>query len=124
WHAGVASRGLNRQPGCRRGRRRPERMPGQVIASFLRPFAQHLRHGGKDPLEVARRLGLADPEKAGRDWLSRAQVRAYLEEAALELRDPNLGLSVARARPRGTYGLVEFGTRSAPDLRAAFEFTI
>ena len=99
-------------------------MPGQVIASFVRPFAEFLRAGGKDPVALAKRVGVVDPEKAGRDWLTRAQVRAYLDEAAGELRDPFLGLNVAKARPKGTYGLVEFGTRSAPDLRSAFEFTI
>ncbi|MBS2031352.1 MAG: AraC family transcriptional regulator ligand-binding domain-containing protein [Deltaproteobacteria bacterium] len=99
-------------------------MPGQVIASYVRPFAQHLRAGGKDPLALAKRVGIPDPEKAKSEWLTRAQVRTYLDEAALEIRDPDLGLTVAREREKGSYGLVEFGTRSAPDLRGALAFTL
>lgn len=47
-------------------------------------------------------------------------ARLY-DEAALALGDPDLGLSLATAIPRGAYGLFEFGVRAESTLRGALE---
>lgn len=48
-------------------------------------------------------------------------LRALYEDVAQALGDPHVGLSMAQAVPRGSYGVAEFVVRSASVLRAAFE---
>jgi len=64
------------------------------------------------PPEVEREATIVAPV----DTLAR-----FYDEAAIALREPDLGLSLATAIPRGAYGLFEFGVRAESTLRGALE---
>lgn len=82
----------------------------------FRPLAlvlERLRREGHDADALLERHGLKDAQP---DALDRQRLCAFLEEAKQTLGDPFLGLSLAAMIPAGTYGVVEFCGRSAPDL--------
>ena len=49
------------------------------------------------------------------------KFRAFMDAAAAAMRDDQLGLTLSRAVPKGTYALVEFICRSAGTMREAME---
>lgn len=82
----------------------------------------YVRAKGKDPkplekkyLHVRAADGNATPE------VSLDELGALLGDAAKLLGDPLFGLHAAAAMSRGSYGLLEFGLRSAPTGRLAIE---
>lgn len=85
--------------------------------SALVPFVLALvRRAGKDASKLEKKyLPTLVPE------VSLAELGAILTDASKELNDPLFGLHCAQAMTRGSYGLLEFGLRSAPTLRIAME---
>ncbi len=85
--------------------------------SALVPFVLALvRRAGKDVTKLERKyLPTQVPE------VSLPELGALLADVAKELGDPLFGLHCALAMTRGSYGLLEFGLRSAPTLRVAME---
>lgn len=85
--------------------------------SALVPFVLALvRRAGKDATRLEKKyLRAALPE------VSLPELGALLADVAKELNDPLFGLHCAQAMTRGSYGLLEFGLRSAPTLRIAME---
>lgn len=85
--------------------------------SALVPFVLALvRRAGKDASKLEKKyLPTLVPE------VSLAELGAILADASKELNDPLFGLHCAQAMTRGSYGLLEFGLRSAPTLRIAME---
>ncbi len=61
----------------------------------------------------------ADAEQAREITLPLTTLRALLDDAAIALAEPHLGLLLAQRIERGTYGVVEYSCRSAPDMREA-----
>jgi AraC-like DNA-binding protein len=81
------------------------------------PTLAYVRERGGDPAVVVRAVGLpADSEHAAELLLPLAKVHALYEAAALESRDPFLGVHLAERWQRGSFGLVEFCCRSAASL--------
>jgi AraC-like DNA-binding protein len=72
------------------------------------------RHGLPDDLELASigKLELTLPA---------ATTRAVVDDLANQLGDPHFGLTLARAVPRGTYGVAEFLVRATSTIRQACE---
>ncbi len=85
--------------------------------SALVPFVLALvRRAGKDASKLEKKyLPTLVPE------VSLTELGAILADASKELNDPLFGLHCAQAMTRGSYGLLEFGLRSAPTLRIAME---
>jgi AraC-like DNA-binding protein len=85
--------------------------------SALVPFVLALvRRAGKDVTKLEKKyLPTQVPE------VSLPELGAILSDASKELGDPLFGLHAALAMTRGSYGLLEFGLRSAPTLRIAME---
>ena len=52
---------------------------------------------------------------------SAATLRGLSEEVAESLGDPCFGLTLAKAVPKGSYGVAEFLIKSVPTLRMGFE---
>lgn len=106
------------------------------FTSALVPFVLTLiRRAGKDvaPLEKKYLKGAVPvaaepmrglvkrPQASGPADVSLAELGSILADAERVLGDPLFGLHCALAMPRGSYGLTEFGLRSAPTLRLAME---
>jgi AraC-like DNA-binding protein len=86
------------------------------------PTLAYVRECGGDPAAVAHSVGLpADAEHAADVMLPLAKVHAFYEAAALESRDPFLGVHLAERWQRGSFGLVEFCCRSAASLGQALQ---
>ena len=85
--------------------------------SALVPFVLALvRRAGKDASRLEKKyLPSQVPE------VSLPELGALLSDVAKELGDPLFGLHCAQAMTRGSYGLLEFGLRSAPTMRIAME---
>ncbi|MDP2272486.1 MAG: AraC family transcriptional regulator ligand-binding domain-containing protein [Archangium sp.] len=85
--------------------------------SALVPFVLALvRRAGKDPSKLEKKyLPTQVPE------VSLPELGSLLTDVSKELADPLFGLHCAQAMTRGSYGLLEFGLRSAPTLRIAME---
>ncbi len=66
---------------------------------------------------------LSDPSKALKmEVTTLAELaRGLANELSEQLKDPNLGLTLAASVPRGSYGVAEFLIRSAPTVRSACE---
>jgi AraC-like DNA-binding protein len=96
-----------------------------VSIELLRPFAAHLRAIGVDPVPVAVETGLLRRrgERAEATVLHPV-ARAFCERAAEAAHDPFLGVHVAAERPRGSFGVVEFGMRASADVRGALAFFV
>ena len=87
------------------------------FTSALVPFVLALvRRAGKDVTRLEQKyLPSQVPE------VSLPELGALLTDVAKDLGDPLFGLHCAKAMTRGSYGLLEFGLRSAPTLRLAME---
>lgn len=82
------------------------------------------RHGG-DAAALADSFAIPAALRRATGWSMDApamrvdQVVGLCDQAAVDLGDPLLGLHVAQAIPRGTYGVLEFAARNAPTVREA-----
>lgn len=87
------------------------------FTSALVPFVLALvRRAGKDVSRLEKKyLPSQVPE------VSLPELGALLADVSKELGDPLFGLHCAQAMTRGSYGLLEFGLRSAPTMRIAME---
>jgi AraC-like DNA-binding protein len=85
------------------------------VLALLRQRGVDVRALEKKYLHVRTADGVAMPE------VSLDELGAILADAAKLLKDPLFGLHCAVAMPRGSYGLMEFGLRSAPTGRVAME---
>lgn len=87
------------------------------FTSALVPFVLALvRRAGKDASRLEKKyLPSQVPE------VSLPELGALLTDVSKELGDPAFGLHCAQAMTRGSYGLLEFGLRSAPTMRIAME---
>jgi AraC-like DNA-binding protein len=99
--------------GAKEGPRIRSQLVGAVLA--------HLTARGADAALLARDFALSptaasDPEVV----LPLERLRAFFDAAADAVRDPHLGLSVARTA-EGRWPIYEYGGRSAPTLRDALE---
>lgn len=92
-------------------------VPTKRFTSALVPFVLALvRRAGRDASGLEKKY-LKDQVPQ----VSLSELSAVLADAAKELNDPLFGLHCAQAMTRGSYGLLEFGLRSAPTLRIAME---
>lgn len=92
------------------------------FASSLVPFVLTLvRRLGGDDSALAKKYLHARPLEGQPAEVSLVELEGVLEDAAKLLKDPLFGLHCAVAMPRGGYGLLEFGLRSAPTARKAME---
>lgn len=92
-------------------------LPQRRFTSALVPFVLALvRRAGKDASALEQKyLPRQVPD------VTLAELGALLHDAEVLLGDPLFGLHCAQAMTRGSYGLTEFGLRSAPTLRIAME---
>lgn len=106
------------------------------FTSALVPFVLTLiRRSGKDVTALEKKYLKGDvptaaepmkgpvkgPQATGPVDVSLVELGSILADAEAALGDPLFGLHCALAMPRGSYGLTEFGLRSAPTLRLAME---
>jgi AraC-like DNA-binding protein len=87
------------------------RLVGRVLA--------HAEARGLDLADVLRAHRLKAAARDGLVAIEIPALRAFLDDVAERLGDPDLGLHVAQQPNRGTYGVFEFAIRSAPTLRDA-----
>ena len=93
----------------------------QMRSQLVGPVLAAVRAAGADPEQLVRRFGLpADAESRGEIELPLATLHAFLEAAEEATGDPFLGVHIATRYPRGAFGILEFASRSAPDLREAY----
>jgi AraC-like DNA-binding protein len=91
-------------------------------SQLVGPFLERVSAAGARPDAILRELGLpAEAEHAGEVELRLSTLQAFFEAVERASGDPFVGLHVAGSLPRGTYGLVEYGVRSAPNVRGALE---
>jgi AraC-like DNA-binding protein len=94
------------------------RLPSVLVGATL-SFA---RARGLDVNALLRSMALPDLSPNGHAPLvTAAEARALLDRIAGELSEPLLGIHVAQSLERGTYGVVEYACRSAPNLRGSLE---
>jgi AraC-like DNA-binding protein len=80
----------------------------------------HVRKSGGDADALIARFGLPeDVEQRSEITLRLDALREFFEQAAAALRDPLLGVHMARAMNRGAFGVLAFSSRSAPTVREA-----
>jgi AraC-like DNA-binding protein len=93
-------------------------MRSQLVA----PFLAAVRAAGGKPETVIAEVGLPEnAEKAGDLELPLSRLHHFFEVVERETHDPMVGVHVAEALPRGTYGLVEYCVRSSPTVRESLE---
>jgi AraC-like DNA-binding protein len=93
-------------------------MRSQLVA----PFLAAVRAAGGRVEAILGELGLpADAEKSGEIELPLSRLHQFFELVERETGDPLVGVHVAEALPRGTYGLVEYCVRSSPTVREGLE---
>ncbi|HEU4534229.1 MAG TPA: AraC family transcriptional regulator [Polyangiaceae bacterium] len=87
-------------------------------SQLVGPLLAYLRRRGVDVEGLARQFGLpADAEGAAELVLPVNRLRAFFDAAERAAGDPCLGLHAAAEFPRGAWGLAEFCSRSAPNVR-------
>lgn len=92
------------------------------FSSSLVPFVLALvRRSGRDPSALLKKYLHARPADGQGAEVSLDELEGVMEDAARLMKDPLFGLHCALAMPRGGYGLLEFGLRSAPTARQAIE---
>jgi AraC-like DNA-binding protein len=97
-------------------RARDRLMRSQLVA----PFLARVQAAGKDPLALLERVGLPrSAASAGEVEMPLHTLHAFLDAVEQATGDAFVGLHVAESLPRGTYGLLEFCSRSAPNIREA-----
>ncbi len=85
-------------------------LPGLVTA--------RLRAAGRDADALLRRFDLPlDLDRAPTVIVPVSTLARFYDAAATELDEPDLGLRLARAMPRGAYGVFEFGVRASSTVR-------
>lgn len=94
----------------------------QMRSPLVRPVLAYVRAKGGDADRIMREHGLAatagtDPEAV----LPLEGLHAFLDAAEAAVGDPFLGLHVAAHFERGTYGILEYAWRSAPDIHEALK---
>ncbi len=90
----------------------------QMRSQLVGPFLARVRAGGGDPAALVRRFGLpASAETDSETVLPLDTLHALLEAVEEATGDPFVGIHLASEMPRGTYGLLEFISRSAPNVR-------
>jgi AraC-like DNA-binding protein len=81
-----------------------------------------LRARGRDADALLRRFDLPlDIDREPTVIVPIATLARFYDAAAAELDEPDLGLHLAGAMPRGTYGLFEFGVRASSTVRDALD---
>ncbi|MCB9617483.1 MAG: AraC family transcriptional regulator ligand-binding domain-containing protein [Sandaracinus sp.] len=93
-------------------------MRTQLVA----PLLAYVRSRGGEVAALTASLPVPLPEDAASApevVLLLPTFRALFEDAARILDDPFLGVSLAQALPRGTWGILEYACRSAIDVREA-----
>lgn len=91
-----------------------------IRSQAVGPVLQAVKAAGADEVAFARRFGLpASAATAVQVELELATLRALFAEAAVVCAAEDFGVQLALNLPRGRYGLVEYGTFSAPTLGAA-----
>ncbi|MBL8937912.1 MAG: AraC family transcriptional regulator ligand-binding domain-containing protein [Archangium sp.] len=91
-----------------------------IRSQAVGPLLQAVKASGADEVAFARRFGLApSAATAVQVELELATLRTLFVEAAAVCRAEDFGVQLALNLPRGRYGLVEYGTFSAPTLGAA-----
>ncbi|WP_224242227.1 AraC family transcriptional regulator [Hyalangium gracile] len=92
-----------------------------VRTQLVGPFLAWLRAHGQEPRALVQDFQLpADAESVPEISLPLSTLRAFLEATEQRSGDAFIGLHVAQAFKRGTYGLVEYIARAAPTLRDTF----
>lgn len=91
-------------------------MRSQLVA----PALAIVREAGGDPRAIGARFGLDETKlDAPEVTMPLASLQALLDAAADASHEPSIGLRIAARYPRGTYGVMEFASRTAPTLRDA-----
>ncbi|MDB4963575.1 MAG: AraC family transcriptional regulator [Myxococcales bacterium] len=70
-----------------------------------------------DVVGLLRQHGIPEEAATGQVTAPLAKLQAFLDDIALRLHAPLLGLDLADRIPRGSYGLIEFVVRAAPSVR-------
>jgi AraC-like DNA-binding protein len=92
-----------------------------VRTQLVGPFLGYVRARGQDPSPLVRDFQLpADAESLPELSLPLTTLRAFLDAAEHRSGDVFIGLHIAQAFKRGTYGLVEYIARASPTLRDTF----
>lgn len=95
--------------------------PVEFRSQLIPPVLKLLRAADEDVAEIVKRYELPSDAIDRREVIVPLEVWHRLQrEAAWRLHDDALGLHLAQMTPRGSYGVLEFTTRSAPNLREAF----
>jgi AraC-like DNA-binding protein len=91
-----------------------------VRSRLIVESAPYLRARGADVDALMTKVGIPPIAEGQKHVTLPVDVlRAYFEAAARALEDPLLGVHLAEAAQRGTFGVVEFACRSAPNVREA-----
>jgi len=101
----------------------------ELVSRTLPLLLQHARARGVDVAPVLARHGLGEELvlRHPRDVEARVMsdvLRSAADELAALTGDEHLGLSVAQAVPKGSYGLAEFVIRTVTTVREAFLQTV
>jgi AraC-like DNA-binding protein len=97
-------------------KRRELRLPSQLV----RPALALLAERGGDVRDFIRRHALPEDADTEREIvLDLDSLRVFLDEVSRSLGEPHLGTVVAQRTERGTWDLLEYSCRSAPDVRGA-----
>jgi AraC-like DNA-binding protein len=95
-----------------------ERSFGTIRSHFVPVLLHYLRARGRDSATFARAHGIP-AEVAPLDPVPVALFVQLVLDAEHDFDEPFLGLRMAQSVPRGGYGVLEFTTRTAPDVRTA-----
>lgn len=97
-------------------KRRELRLPSQLV----RPALALVSERGGDVEGLVRRHGLPEDAATEREIVVDLEsLRAFLDEVSRTLGEPHLGSVVGHRTERGTWDLLEYSCRSAPDVRGA-----
>jgi AraC-like DNA-binding protein len=102
--------------------RREPRRDIAIRSQLVGPILVYVDERGGDAAKLARRFALGDEAmRAPEVVLPLRTLQAFFEAAEVASRDPFLGLNVGVREPDGRWAAVEYGAKSAPDLRGALE---
>jgi AraC-like DNA-binding protein len=100
------------------------RSPVYVRLKFVENVLRFCAARGIDSADLARRAGLAAEQLPGTSAAGAVPWTALVELSRLaekELADPFLGIRLAQENKRGSFGVIEYLARNAPDLGHAFD---
>jgi AraC-like DNA-binding protein len=98
--------------------------PIYVRLKFVENVLRFAAARGIDANDLARRAGLASEGSSSPSPSGDVPWSAFVELSRLaehELADPFLGIRLAQENKRGSFGVIEFLARNAPDLGSAFD---